>query len=224
MPKTHKTNNRITTSILFLIIFLSGCDRQQGPEIVEGVSREIAEYRVATISEVHYDAFFSIPGALEEKIAGEVAINFQLSDVSQPVIIDFNEKPENVLSVKCEEKESDYEFINGHIVVPASSLTPGENTIFIKFIAGESSLNRNENYLYTLFVPDRAAFAFPCFDQPNLKATYKLSLEYPESWQAVANRELVGSKSGNGRTKNTFAETKPLSTYLFSFAADCHRF
>lgn len=219
MPKTHKTKNKITTSILFLTIFLSGCDRQQGPEIVEGVSREIAEYRVATISEVHYDAFFSIPEALEEKIAGEVAISFQLSDVSQPVIIDFNEKPENVLSVKCEEKESDYEFINGHIVVPASSLTPGENTIFIKFIAGESSLNRNEKYLYTLFVPDRASFAFPCFDQPNLKATYKLSLEIPESWQAVANGELLGNNSGNGRTKCSFTETNPLSTYLFSFAA-----
>jgi len=158
--KIFKTRNKITTSILFLIIFLSACDRQRGPEIVEGVSREIAEYRVATISEVHYDAFFSIPEALEEKIAGEVAINFQLKDVSKPVIIDFNENPENVLSVKCEEKESDYQFINGHIVVPAASLRAGENSISIKFIAGEGSLNRNEKYLYTLFVPDRASFAF----------------------------------------------------------------
>ncbi|MCH8957033.1 hypothetical protein IIA28_17195 [candidate division KSB1 bacterium] len=217
--KLHKTKNSITTSILFLLIILSGCERRQNIEIVEGVSFEIAKHRAATISNIRYKAFFSIPESLQEKITGEVAINFQLKDVSQPVTLDFNENPENVLSVKCQDKETDYEFINGHIVVPASSLSPGENTISIKFIAGESSLNRNEKYLYTLFVPDRASFAFPCFDQPNLKATYKLSLEIPESWQAVANGELINTRTANGRTSYEFAETKPLSTYLFSFAA-----
>ncbi len=203
--KLLKTKNKITTSSIFLLAILSGCARQQSPEIVEGVSLEIARHRAATISKVHYNAFFAIPEALEEKITGEVAISFQLSNISQPVIIDFNENPENVLAVKCGDKESEHKFINGHIVVPASSLTPGENTISIKFIAGESSLNRNEKYLYTLFVPDRASFAFPCFDQPNLKATYKLSLEIPESWQAAANGELINTRTANGRTRYEFA-------------------
>ncbi len=205
----HTSTNSIKASILFLLIILSGCGRQRGLEIVEGVSLEIAEHRAANISDVRYKAFFSIPESLQEKITGEVAISFTQNDVSQKVIIDFNENAE----------ETEYQFINGHIVVPASSLQWGENTISIEFIAGESSLNRNEEYLYTLFVPDRAAFAFPCFDQPNLKAVYQLSLEIPESWKAAANGEVISTQTANGRTRYEFAETKPLSTYLFSFAA-----
>ena len=55
------------------------------------------------------------------------------------------------------------------------------------FTAGDESLNRNDEFLYTLFVPARAQFAFPCFDQPDLKARYRLTLEVPADWQAIAN-------------------------------------
>ena len=59
--------------------------------------------------------------------------------------------------------------------------------IRIDFIAGELSLNRNEDFLYTLLVPDRARTLFPVFDQPDLKASYELSLKMPFSWSAMAN-------------------------------------
>ena len=55
----------------------------------------------------------------------------------------------------------------------------GENLVEIEFIAGSTSLNRNPQFLYTLFVPDRARTAFPLFDQPDLKATYDLTLQLP---------------------------------------------
>ncbi|MEJ7664802.1 MAG: hypothetical protein WKG07_37460 [Hymenobacter sp.] len=45
--------------------------------------------------------------------------------------------------------------------------------------AGDLSLNRNPDYLYTLLVPDRARTVVPVFDQPNLKATLTLSLTVP---------------------------------------------
>ena len=88
----------------------------------------------------------------------------------------------------------------------------------IDFFAGDGSLNRQQEYLYTLFVPDRARFAFPCFDQPDLKARFRLDLELPDAWRAVANAPVEERKSANGRTAWSFAETKPLPTYLFSFA------
>ena len=63
----------------------------------------------------------------------------------------------------------------------------GENEVEIKFVAGPSSLNRNPEFLYTLFVPDRARTAFPLFDQPDLKSVYRLSLEVPADWKAMSN-------------------------------------
>ena len=45
----------------------------------------------------------------------------------------------------------------------------------IEFTAGDDALNRNDEFLYTLFVPARARLTFPCFDQPDLKARYTLT-------------------------------------------------
>ena len=51
---------------------------------------------------------------------------------------------------------------NEHIVIPAALTRAGENTVDIVFTAGDQSLNRNDEFLYTLLVPDRARTLFPC--------------------------------------------------------------
>ncbi len=142
-----------------------------------------------------------------------------IGDSTQPLVLDFRAPAEDILSVHTFESEIPYEFINGHIVVPPSALDAGSNVISIEFLAGDLSLNRNEEFMYTLFVPDRASTAFPCFDQPNLKAVFQLTLETPETWRAVANGPLVRTDTANGWVTHTFGETRPISTYLFSFAA-----
>ena len=190
-----------------------------GADIIPGVSQEIAFHRAKTISEVEYDLIFSIPDSLSDPIYGKETISFNITDLSEPVILDFNEKADNILSVKTDGETIDYEFFNEHIIIPASVLRTGKNNISIEFIAGEKSLNRNKNYLYTLFVPDRASTAFPCFDQPDMKAKYKLVLETPRSWIAVANGELIEKSLINNGNKYEFAKTEILSTYLFSFVA-----
>ena len=74
---------------------------------------------------------------------------------------------------------------NGHLIIPKENLVKGPNSFSTSFIAGEQALNRNEDYLYTLFVPNKAATAFPCFDQPNLKAKMRLSILTPKEWKKV---------------------------------------
>ena len=202
---------------LFALVPLS-CSKKPGLDIVQGVSLEIARHRAKTISNLHYQLHFSIPESLDQEITGQVVISLHLNDLSLPLIIDFNENPAKVIRVGNKETEINYEFINGHIVISSTYLKMGDISIVIDFIAGERSLNRNEKFLYTLFVPNRASFAFPCFDQPNLKAIYKLSLEIPETWQAVANGKLAKTKTSQGRMRLDFEETKLISTYLFSFA------
>ena len=70
-------------------------------------------------------------------------------------------------------------------MIPEDQTVAGMNRIKFEFVAGDEALNRNDEFLYTLFVPSRARLAFPCFDQPDLKARYTLTLRVPDGWQAV---------------------------------------
>ncbi|MCF6242741.1 MAG: aminopeptidase [Bacteroidales bacterium] len=95
----------------------------------------------------------------------------------------------------------------------------GNNVLEISFISDNNALNRSKEYLYTLFVPDRASTVFPCFDQPDLKAVYTLNLSVPKTWIAVSNSSLAKiDRSANNKTLR-FNKTALISTYHFAFAA-----
>ena len=69
-------------------------------------------------------------------------------------------------------------------------------------------------------MPARAHLALPVFDQPNLKARWSLTLDGPAKWQMVSNgAEIERQRRRGDRVTVRFAETEPLSTYLFSFVA-----
>jgi aminopeptidase N len=184
-----------------------------------GVSRRLAAMRAQTISDVRYHLVFRVPARLEEPIRGRARIGLQLSDSETPLVLDFAKSAEHLESVRVEGEDVAYSLLNEHIVIPPGDLRVGENEIEIGFIAGDESLNRDPDFLYTLFVPDRARYAFPCFDQPNLKARFTLELRLNNrSWQAVSNTAGEVADSAGYRSW-TFEETPPISTYLFSFAA-----
>jgi aminopeptidase N len=184
-----------------------------------GVSRALAEERVQRISEVRYTLSFSVPAAREVPITGRTTISFTLGDNRRPVVIDFApNRPDALRGVEAGAGRIGVEWVNGHIVVPAAVLRRGTNVITIDFEAGDAPLNRNDDFLYTIFVPARAHEAFPCFDQPDLKARWRLALEVPQEWETVANGAEASRQSGDGRTRMTFDETQPISTYLFAFA------
>lgn len=196
-----------------------GCREPRTGDMVAGVSWTLASERARIISDVRYAMQFTIPDSLGERISGRATIRFRLKDADRSLVLDFQQPDESVMAVRVKDSEVAYELMNGHIVVPASHLEVGENAVEIEFLAGDASLNRNREFLYTLFVPDRARFAFPCFDQPNLKARYSLTLDVPASWQAVANSAVLSHETTADRAVFRFAETEPLSTYVFAFAA-----
>ncbi len=125
---------------------------------------------------------------------------------------------------------------NGHVELPANLLKPDENDVVITFKApvapAGKAITRFEDkddgseYIYTLFVPMDAEMAFPCFDQPDLKAKFKLDVFTPAHWTVISNTpEVAGNERENeayseqGMRHTVFAETRPISTYLFAFAA-----
>ncbi|XP_066487780.1 glutamyl aminopeptidase isoform X2 [Tiliqua scincoides] len=63
--------------------------------------------------------------------------------------------------------------------------------------------------------PTDARKSFPCFDEPNKKATYTISIIHEDSYQALSNMPVERTVSlGNGWTQTTFQKSVPMSTYL----------
>ncbi|MFW0737693.1 M1 family metallopeptidase [Flavobacterium sp. T12S277] len=186
----------------------------------KGVSKELATYRKQEISNVKYTLSFEIPGQREKEIKSNLVLELALLDHPyRSVYLDFKEKSENIKAIEVNGKPVSIVHENGHIVIPTEALNSGKNTIGISFIAGNLSLNRNDDFLYTLLVPDRASTLFPCFDQPDIKATYKLSLTVPKDWSVLAGADVKEKTEKGEFTAYTFGESDKMSTYLFSFVA-----
>ena len=71
-----------------------------------------------------------------------------------------------------------------------------------------------EVYVWTSFEPDDARFVFPCFDQPDLKAVFGISVHAPAAWLVTSNMGGTVATSDDGAQTWTFADTPRLSTYL----------
>ena len=185
----------------------------------EGVSSELAAFRKKNLKDIRYNLYFAIPEARNEALKGKAEISCSTED-THAFILDFKVNEEQIDSVCLNGNRVDFDYINEHIHVN-STMNKKDNTVAVYFTCSDQSLNRRENFLYTLLVPDRARTLFPCFDQPDLKALYKLSLEIPTHWKAVANGKLANEQTNEqtGRTLVNFQQTEPISTYLFSFVA-----
>ena len=183
-----------------------------------GVSEALAAERAAAIRDLRYDLAFVIPAERRDRVDGRAVVRLRL-DAPRRLVFDFAQPSGNVRSVTVGGSLVMPQFIDGHIIIPATATRAGANEIAFDFTAGDDALNRNDEFLYTLFVPARAQLAFPSFDQPDLKARYRLTLTLPSGWMAVSNGSEVERTNQQARTVVKFAETEPLSTYLFAFAA-----
>ena len=193
----------------------------QSVDVGEGVSWALAEHRAETMSDIRYAYHLSVPDALNVPLRGTLHARFVWSDPrGGDVVFDFKDPDGRVSAVRVNDVPVQWVASHDHVVLPAQALIQAEhNSVEIEFSAGDEALNRNEDFLYTLFVPDRAHFSLPLFDQPNLKARFTLTLEIPQRWVAVANGETVGeSRSAGAKTTYRFAETEVIPTYLFAFA------
>lgn len=201
-----------------------GCGGDDGASRpASGVPRDLAQRRAAVLDSISYDLRFSVPDSLAEAVRGRARIRFTLSDADRSLALDFEGPEDGAQSVSVDGDPVPVRVERGHLFLPAASLEEGRNEVAVEFTAGDGPLNRNEEFLYTLFVPARAHEAFPSFDQPDLKARYRLTLEVPAGWRAVSNTPPVSEETtgpeADGRREVTFGRTEPLSTYLFSFAA-----
>jgi aminopeptidase N len=74
-------------------------------------------------------------------------------------------------------------------------------------------------YVYSQFQVADARRVFACFDQPDLKATYRFVINAPADWQVISNAPGKAGKERGGSRQWTFDTTPLLSTYITAIVA-----
>src|SRR4051812_46883763 len=75
-------------------------------------------------------------------------------------------------------------------------------------------------YLYSQFETADAKRMFACFDQPDLKARYTMTVTAPADWEVVSNARVESaSDAEGGAVVHHFATSEIMSTYLVALIA-----
>ena len=194
------------------------------------LSQEQAFKRAERVSNVSYQLHYNLTG--KEHFWASSTINFTLSDNSSPLTVDLNKAQissieVNGFSMPVEQLEQSYN--QWFITLAADQLIEGNNAVTVKFTRKHSTngegLHRfidpvdDKVYLYSHFEPAAAQQMFALFDQPDLKATFELTVSAPKDWTVFsAMREYKIIKQGDFNTWN-FPKSNPLSPYNFSMHA-----
>ncbi len=190
------------------------------------LDRETALARKRAIRQPAYQIDIDL-GQGDEHFAGSVTATFIYAGDGSALTVDF--RYGRVLSVLLNGSETPFEYNDEFITLPAGAFESGPQTLVInyehRYSPDGAGLYRYEDqedgriYLYTDFEPYDANRLFPHFDQPDLKATYELSVRAPTAWQVVSTtRETAMEDEGDVRLWR-FPPTEPISSYIFSLHA-----
>ena len=136
--------------------------------------------------------------------------SLKLAGASGPVAATWNEAPFERLTIH-----------------PAHPLDPGAYTLDIEFTnpfdekaTGLYRLKQGEDwYAFTQFEADDARQAFPCWDEPEFKIPWTLTLTVPKELMVIANTPEASRSEKNGMVEVAFKTSPPMPSYLVAFAA-----
>ena len=200
------------------------------------LSRADAAIRSHQVAHVSYVLWFGLDGNHED-YEGRTVINFELKSKAKEhgrkLALDFEEGLVSSISlngVLLPSVERDHDrFDNHHIYLKLNELQNGANRIEISFThlfsKNGAGLYRFVDpadhlvYVYSNLEPYDAHRIFPCFDQPDLKASFELTVETPDDWIVSSNTLERDTANVDGRKSWAFPPSPLLSTYLFALHA-----
>jgi len=201
-----------------------------GAEARDVLTQVEAAARAAALADVRYALRLDL-AANAATFRGHIVTRFALAaGQAGPVFLCFRGRTIHSLTLNgVVIKAPDW---NGYrLTLPAAQLKAGaENLLEVSFEnaydTGGDGVFRfidpedQSEYVYTNFEPYEAHRMAPLFDQPDIKAKLSLTIAAPAAWQVFGNgAETAATPDGAGGTLHTFAETPPLASYLFAFAA-----
>src|SRR6187397_2308731 len=185
--------------------FLLNRRTEQPPAL--GIAASLAESRAARVTALRYNVTFRVPRIKTEPVSAHLRATFVLKDKREPLLFDFAQPTDRLQAMHANGNIIEPKVANQHIEIPPAALLEGENVVEFEFLAGDAALNRNDEFLYALFVPARASQTMPVFDQPDLKAKWQLTLNIPTDWIAVSNGKEIGRVTAPTHLGLIFEET-----------------
>ncbi|EKR63231.1 putative membrane alanyl aminopeptidase [Leptospira weilii str. 2006001853] len=184
--------------------------------------------RAELIDQVSYEIHLDLKAG-SSTYQGETKILFFYTGKGKGKLkIDFVSKKIEVFLLNGKEL-SNYSKTDSFLDLPQESLKPGKNEIRIRYTNDYNHSGSGfhqfrdpsdgSEYLHTDFEPFEAHRMFPCFDQPDLKATYELSLVGPKEWKYIHNTLPAKEQIEKERIEIRFQKTALFSTYLFALIA-----
>ena len=200
----------------------------------DNLTRTDAEHRASYTSRVSYEVFLDLTTG-PESFVSDTVIRFSANLVGQPTFVDLDALA--VRQVTLNDRTLDpasYEPERSRL--PVRGLLANNVLRIVAECAYQHTgvgLHRfvdpvdGRVYLHTQFEPFDAHRVFACFDQPDLKASFTLSVRAPGDWVVVSNSPVVehdGDGDDDGEDDDgvrvwRFEPTPPVSPYLAALVA-----
>jgi len=188
------------------------------------LTREEASERHLRVRDVHYDLAFDLVAG-SSQYSGHAAITFEVLPGDTPIWLDAT-GGEPFVTLDGRPLRG---AVEGHRIMLPADLPPGPVLVevdyrnaydqtgdgFHRFVDPED----DTEYVYSNFQPFDAHRLFPCFDQPDIKGTYQVTVDAPGDWAVVSASRAVVERLPDGRQRHRFERTPRFSTYLLALIA-----
>ena len=187
----------------------------------DNLTRAEAEHRASYLSRISYDVSLDLTTG-EETFRSETTIRFSANLVGQPTFVDLDAAAVHEVTLNGRPLETAaYDADRSRF--PVRGLLANNELRVVADCAYQHTgvgLHRfvdpvdGRVYLHTQFEPFDAHRVFACFDQPDLKGRFTLTVRAPEHWQVMSNA-TAEQERGVWR----FGQTPPISPYLVAVVA-----
>lgn len=190
----------------------------------------MSDFRLpTTIRPIKYHIHIEPNGPDYNRFNGKCKIKYYSSSGSNNIIL--NSVDLMINSVKLFDQRKSYQclgIIHDEIkqqIILTFDQIPTEGTIEIEYV-GQIYTNAigifkakqwDEWVIYTHFEPIYARRAFPCFDEPKMKATFSIEIVAPKNKSVISNSSIKEVINMHGKKIHVFNETPPMSTYIVAF-------
>jgi aminopeptidase N len=219
--------------VIFIPLYLSisACKDKQIDEAnvitPAKLTQKEAELRKQQVANTEYTLFFDLTKN-QESFYGKNVIKFDYSGQGETLMIDFHKG--KILNITLNNQSIKYHYDGNQITIKTIHLNPGKNRIDIEYEHEYSKTGYGlyrfldpvdqQVYFYTNSEPFAANYFFPCFDQPNLKASYRLEVIADSAWHVISStKETKVTPIENEKNHWVFPTSSIFSTYLFSLHA-----
>ena len=188
--------------LAFIAITSAATSAAQPTPVPTGIPRSLARERAARVSDIHYELHYTLV-ARASATEGMESIRFNLSDASQPLLLDFRDGTIGFVDINGTDGAPHLE--NGHLIIPSHLLRKGTNSIQIAFsaniAAAEKAITRFEDkddgseYIYTLFVPMDAEHGLPLLRPARPQSPLPPHRDdHPTDWTVISNTGIVENR------------------------------